>query len=84
MMCLSLSKYLKYLGVSVMSENTLYENELVTDIKCNHDVTDPTTTLTCLPKRRLIRPNILDFYCPICHGCFKYIKDSENVLSLVK
>jgi len=60
------------------------ENKKQNAILCNHDINDSNSTLICLPKRRLTHPNILDYYCPICHGCFKYTMDSENNLSLLK
>jgi len=52
--------------------------------KCNHDIKSENTTLRKSPKRLLIHPSVQDYFCPVCKKCFRYKKDSEGNLSLVK
>lgn len=52
--------------------------------KCNHDINSESTTLRKSPKRFLVHPSIQDYFCPVCKKCFRYKKDSEGNLSLVK
>jgi len=53
------------------------------EVKCNHDL-DINTTLIKSHRKVLVHPEQIDYFCPICKRCFRYIKDSEGNLSLVK
>lgn len=53
-------------------------------VMCNHDVLSPQNTLIKVPKKKMVYPPVEEYYCLYCKHFFKYKKDSEGSLSLVK
>ena len=53
-------------------------------LMCNHNAFSSNSTLIKVPKKTMVYPATEDYYCLYCKHLFKYKKDSEGKLSLVK
>lgn len=53
-------------------------------LMCNHNTFSSNNTLIKVPKKTMVYPATEDYYCLYCKRFFKYKKDSEGKLSLVK
>lgn len=53
-------------------------------IKCCHNIDNSKTTLVKLPRRYLVYPEIVEYFCPVCKEAFKYTKNINGVLEKIK
>ena len=48
--------------------------------ECIHDPNSKETSLIKLPKRYLMNPEILDYFCPMCHTVHRYKKEGTTLV----
>lgn len=62
------------------NNNKTLSDKCVHSDKCDHSINSESNTLIKVSKRVLTHPEIIDFYCGVCHACFRYKKENKDFI----